>query len=55
MHIDQGLRPRGVLIGDPVYKSDGSSIRDLDDDVYRKLLVNYWYKRKLTHDKEFIR
>ncbi|MFQ3265593.1 MAG: hypothetical protein ACI9U5_001470 [Colwellia sp.] len=38
MHIDQGLRPRGVLIGEPVYKSDVSSIRDLDDSVYRKTI-----------------
>jgi len=38
MHMAQGRHPRGDLIGDPVSKSDGSSIRDFEDDVYRKIL-----------------
>jgi hypothetical protein len=32
MHLAQRRHPRGVLIGDPVSKSDGSSIKDFEDD-----------------------
>ena len=38
MHLAQGRHPRGVLIEDAVSKSDGSSIRDFEDDVYSKIM-----------------
>jgi hypothetical protein len=38
MYMSQRRHPRGVLIGEPVTKSDGSSIRDFEDDLYSKVL-----------------
>ncbi len=36
MHMAQGRHPRGILIGDPVSKSDDSSVIDFEDDVYTR-------------------
>jgi hypothetical protein len=41
MHMTHGRHRRVVLIGDPVSKSDGSSVRDGEDDVYSNTSVNY--------------
>ncbi len=38
MYMVQDRHPRGVLIGDPASKSNGSSIRDFEDDVYNDVL-----------------
>jgi len=38
MQMNQDRHPRGVLIGEPVSKSNGSSIRDFEDGAYNDLL-----------------